>query len=133
MLGQRSQWGHGRSGVFHRFPAWLAGSSRRCFAYIIKEVFTAGLMKAALVREPPQVAAGGRRQKLQPGGDGPSRAGQARQGWISPLPLHCRHHAPVVPHPRAFATLPRAGVTLLVPGGRRTLEERGKDSLPLKK
>lgn len=38
-------------------------------------------MKAALVREPPQVAAGGRRQKLQPGADGPRRAGQARQGW----------------------------------------------------
>ena len=67
--------------VFHRFPAWLVGSSRHCFAYLIKEVLTGELMKAALVREPPQVAVGGRRQKLQPGADGPRRAGQARQGW----------------------------------------------------
>lgn len=38
-------------------------------------------MKASLVREPPQVAVGDGRKKLQPGVDEARRAGQARQGW----------------------------------------------------
>ena len=38
-------------------------------------------MKVALFREPPQVSAGDRRHKLQPGAPRARRTGQARQGW----------------------------------------------------
>ena len=38
-------------------------------------------MKVALFREPPQVSAGDRKHKLQPGAPGARRTWQARQGW----------------------------------------------------
>ena len=61
-------------------PTWLVGSSRGLLVYLAR-AFLRELMNGALVSNLPQVSAGDRRHKLQPGAPGARRAGQAKQGW----------------------------------------------------
>lgn len=55
------RWGHGGSGLF---PTWVVGSSQHCFAHIPRGILTGYLIKAALVREPPQKSAEDMKNKL---------------------------------------------------------------------
>ena len=49
-------------------------------------------MKAAFVREPPQVSAGDMRNKLQPGVSGPGKLGRLGRGaHLQPTTLHEPH------------------------------------------
>ena len=74
------------------FPPQLLGSRRCFFAHLPWGILRGDLMKAAFVREPPQVFAADMRNKLQPGVSGPGELGRLRRGGhLQPAALHEPH------------------------------------------